>query len=181
MYQIRNKTSPLTFSGSFEKICHGYPTNFSQFNYKIPKTALSKSKCRISFRGPSIRNNFLQNSEKEIESLPFFKSKLKVKLLYFSDEILYFWKYFSCEFATSCWRKGAWWQSHSGFLRVLPHFKNEYESYYLQLEEYLCSVFVCFCNVWRLYEENINIWYIIYNFFSLVNLKNFIFCAYNDC
>ena len=44
MYQIRNKTVPLTFSGSFEKICHGYPTNFSQFNYKIPKTALSKSK-----------------------------------------------------------------------------------------------------------------------------------------
>ena len=54
MYQISNKTAPLTFSGSFEKICHGYPTNFSQFNYKIPKTALSKSKFRISFRGPSI-------------------------------------------------------------------------------------------------------------------------------
>ena len=54
MYQISNKTAPLTFSGSFEKICHGYPTNFSQFIYKIPKTALSKSKFRISFRGPSI-------------------------------------------------------------------------------------------------------------------------------
>ena len=50
MYQIRNKTAPLTFSGSFEKISHGYPTIFSQFNYKIPKTALSKSKSRISFR-----------------------------------------------------------------------------------------------------------------------------------
>ena len=62
MYQIRNKTAPLTFSGSFEKISHGYPTNFSQFNYKIPKTTLCKSKFRISFRGSSIWNNFLQNS-----------------------------------------------------------------------------------------------------------------------
>ena len=90
MYQIRNKTAPLTFSGSFEKIFHGYPTNFSQLNYKIPETKLSKSKFRISFRGPSIWNNFLQNSEKEIESLPLFKSKLKLKLLSFSNEITYF-------------------------------------------------------------------------------------------
>ena len=89
MYQIRNKAGPLTFSRSFEKISHGYPTNFSQFNYKIPKTALSKSKFRISFRGPSIWNNFLQNSEKEIESRPLFKSKLKLKLVSFSNEITY--------------------------------------------------------------------------------------------
>ena len=90
MYQIRNKTAPLTFSGSFEKISHGYPTNFSQFNYKIPKTGLSKSKFRISFRGLSIWNNFLQNSEKENESIPLFKSELKHKLLSFSNEITYF-------------------------------------------------------------------------------------------
>ena len=43
MHQIRNKTTPLTLPGSFEKISHGYPTNFSQLNYKISKTALSKS------------------------------------------------------------------------------------------------------------------------------------------
>ena len=90
MYQIRNNTAPLTFLGSFEKIFHGYPTNFSQFNFKIPKTTLSKCKFRISFRGPSIWNNFLQNSEKEIDSLPLFKSKLKLKLLSFSNEITYF-------------------------------------------------------------------------------------------
>ena len=90
MYQIRNKAAPLTFSGSFEKICHGYPTNFSQFNYKIKKTALSKSKFRISFRWPSVWNNFLQNSKKGIQSLPLFKSKLK------------YFKYFNREFATSC-------------------------------------------------------------------------------
>ena len=59
MYPIRNKTAPLTFSGSSEKISCGYPTNFSQFNYKTPKAALSKSKFRISFRGLSIWNKFL--------------------------------------------------------------------------------------------------------------------------
>ena len=90
MYQIRKKTAPLTFSGSFEKICHGYPTIFSQFNHKIPKTTLSKSKSIISFRGPSIWNNFLENTEKEIESLPLFKCKLNLKLLSFSNEIIYF-------------------------------------------------------------------------------------------
>ena len=90
MYQIRNKTAPLTFSGSFEKIFHGYPKHFSQFTYKNPKTALSKSKSRISFRRTTVWNNFLQNSENEIESLPLFKSKLKLKLLSFSNEITYF-------------------------------------------------------------------------------------------
>ena len=34
IYQIRNKTVPLTFLGSFEKVSHGCRTNFSQFNYK---------------------------------------------------------------------------------------------------------------------------------------------------
>ena len=71
IYQIRKKTAPLTFLGSFEKVSHGCPTNFSQFNYKIPKTANSKSKFRISFRGPSIWNNIHQNFGKEIESLRF--------------------------------------------------------------------------------------------------------------
>ena len=89
-YQITNKTGSLTFSGSFAKICHGYPTNFLQFNYKFPKTTLSKSKFRVSFRRSSIWNNFLQNSVKEIESLPLFKSKQKLKLLSFNNEITYF-------------------------------------------------------------------------------------------
>ena len=69
MYQIRIKTVPLTFSGSFEKICHGYPTNFSQFNYKIPNTTLRKG-----------------NSESHLEGLPSgitFSKILKRKLNHF--------------------------------------------------------------------------------------------------
>ena len=52
-------------------------------------------------------------------------------------------------------KKGAWWQSHSGFLRVLRHFKNQYESCYLQLEKILMQCISIFCIVWRLYKENI--------------------------
>ena len=91
IYQFRNKTGSLTFSRNFEKIWHEYPTIVSQFKYKICKTAFSKSKFRISFRGSSIWNNLLQNYEKEIESLPLFRSKLKLKLLSFSDEFIHFW------------------------------------------------------------------------------------------
>ena len=68
-YQIRNKTGPLTFLESSERICHGYPTKFSQFNYKIRKTKLSKSKFRISCKEPLIWNSILENPEKEISVL----------------------------------------------------------------------------------------------------------------
>ena len=63
---------------------------FSQFNYKIPKITFSKSKFIISFRGPSVYDNFLQNSDEGIESPPLLKSKVKLKLLSFSNEITYF-------------------------------------------------------------------------------------------
>ena len=69
MYQIRNKTTPLTFPGSFEKICYGYPTNFSQFNYKFLKTHLAKA-----------------NSESYLEGLPYgitFSKIVKKKLNHF--------------------------------------------------------------------------------------------------
>ena len=56
----------------------------------MSKTALNKSKFKISFRGPSIWNNFLENSEKEIESFLLFKSNLKFKLLSLSNKIEYF-------------------------------------------------------------------------------------------
>ena len=42
-YQIRNKTAPLAFSGSFEKIYHGDPTNFSQLTIKFLKPHLAKA------------------------------------------------------------------------------------------------------------------------------------------
>ena len=71
MYQIRSKTAPLTFSGCFEKICHGYPTYFPQFNYKFLTLHLEKA-----------------NSESHLEGLPSgitFSEILKKKLNHFSS------------------------------------------------------------------------------------------------
>ena len=162
MYQIRNKTAPLTFSGSFEKISHGYPTNFSQFNYKIPKTALTKSKFRISFRRPSIWNNFLQNLKKKLSHFRFLNLDWNLNCFLLPMK-LHTFNIFQPWFRKTLFTKRGLMTSDfpSGFLRVLPPFKNQYESYYLKLEKYLCSIFVCFCNIWRSYEENVYdmIWY----------------------
>ena len=51
---------------------------------------LSSSKYRISVRGPVLWNEFLTDSEKEIENLSLFKSKLKSKLLSYENEVIFF-------------------------------------------------------------------------------------------
>ena len=51
---------------------------------------VTKCKYRISSRGVLIWNNFLSHYEKQIESSSLFKSKIKLKLLAFENEITYF-------------------------------------------------------------------------------------------
>ena len=65
------------FLPKFQKLAHPYPTNFSKLNYIKPTSQLSRSKYRISVRGPTLWNEFLINSEIEIKNLSFFKSKVK--------------------------------------------------------------------------------------------------------
>ena len=67
-----------------------FPTNSSKLNYIIPKSKLSRSKYRIFVRGPALWNEFLTDSEKEIENLSLFKSKLKSKLLSYENEVITF-------------------------------------------------------------------------------------------
>ena len=90
MHKIYNETAPATFFKLFQKVSHPYPTGFSKLCYKIPKTNLAKYKYRISSRGVLIWNNFLSDYEKQIESSSLFKSKVKLKLLAFENEITYF-------------------------------------------------------------------------------------------
>ena len=95
MYQTRKKTPPLIFSGRFERISLGYPTNFSQFNYKIPKPNLTKANSEShvdrAFHLEWLSTEFWKKKNKiKIESLPLFTSKLKLKVLSFSNEIIYF-------------------------------------------------------------------------------------------
>ena len=90
MHKIYNETAPATFFEPFQKVSHPYPTGFSKLCYKIPKTNLAKYKYRISSRGVLIWNNFLSDYEKQIESSSLFKSKVKLTLLAFENEITYF-------------------------------------------------------------------------------------------
>ena len=51
MYQIRSKAAPLTFSGSFEKICHGYPTIFHNLTIKFLKPHIAKANLESHLEG----------------------------------------------------------------------------------------------------------------------------------
>ena len=88
MHKVYNETAPARFFELFQKVSHPYPTGFSKLCYKIPKTNLAKCKHRISSREVLIWNNFLSDYEKQIESSSLFKSKVKLKLLAFENEIL---------------------------------------------------------------------------------------------
>ena len=90
MHKIHTNASPFAFSNSFETISHCYPTRFSVLGYKKPKLASKKAKYRISFRGPTIWNEFLTETEKIINSFPLFKRNVKSKLLLYENEIKYF-------------------------------------------------------------------------------------------
>ena len=68
---------------------------FHNLTMKFLTPHLAKANSEFHLEGPpSIWNNFLQNSQKEIETLSLFKSKLKLKLLFFSNEIIYSYTYF---------------------------------------------------------------------------------------
>ena len=81
MHKFKAETVPGVFLPTFQKPAHPYPTNFSKLNYIKPTCQLSRSKYRISVRGPDLWNEFLTDSEKEIENLSLFKSKVKSSLI----------------------------------------------------------------------------------------------------
>ena len=90
MHRVHTKTSPPVFTGSFHRISHLYSTRSSTLNFSKPKLKLTKTTYRISIRGPAICNHFVENCLKSIEKTPFFKVKMKSKLLNFDNEISYF-------------------------------------------------------------------------------------------
>ena len=89
MHKIRTETAPPVFLPKFQKPAHPYPTNFSNLNYIKPTSQLSRSKYRISIRGPALWNEFLTKNEKEIGNLLLFKSKVKSKLLSYENEVIF--------------------------------------------------------------------------------------------
>ena len=75
MHKIKTGTDRTAFHTTFNIPSHSYPIRFSSVNYSKPKTRLRKSRFRISIRGPVTWNNFVANTEKELESSSLLKSK----------------------------------------------------------------------------------------------------------
>ena len=90
MYRVHTKTSPPIFTGSFQRISHLYSARSSTLNFSKPKLKLTKTKYIISIKGPAIWNDFVEDCLKCLEETPFFKVKMKSKLLNFDNEISYF-------------------------------------------------------------------------------------------
>ena len=89
MHKIKTGTGPEYFHTTFKMPSHSYPTCLSSVNYSKPRTRLRKSRFRVSVQGPAIRNNFVANAEKELESSSLFKSKVKTKPLNFENEVTF--------------------------------------------------------------------------------------------
>ena len=89
MHKINTGIGPVAFHITFKMPSHSYSTRFSSVNYSKPKTRLHKSRSRISIRGPATWNNFIANTEKELESSSLFKSRVKTKRLDFENDVTF--------------------------------------------------------------------------------------------
>ena len=90
MHKIKNRTAPSLFLANFEQPSHSYPARFSSEYYRKPQIKLCKCRFRISIRGPAIWIDLVRSTEKEIQSSSIFKTKIKIKLLNFENEVTFF-------------------------------------------------------------------------------------------
>ena len=91
MHQISTKTAPSVLLTKFKKPSHLYPNRNSSVSYIKPTCKLNKCKFWISVRGTYLWNEFLTQTEKEIESTSSFKIVVKHKLLSLYNELSHFW------------------------------------------------------------------------------------------
>ena len=90
MHQISTKTALNVFLSKFKNPSHLYPTRFSNVSYIKPTYKLNNCKFCISTRVPYLWNEFLTQTDKEIESTFSFKTVVKHKLLSLHDELSHF-------------------------------------------------------------------------------------------
>ena len=90
MHRIKMGNIPEVFHETIKKPNHKYPTTFSNLNYSIKKYSLKSTKYSVSYRGPTLWNTILDTTDKEIESHLLLKKKIKSKLLYITNEQVFF-------------------------------------------------------------------------------------------
>ena len=90
MFKVENSISPRVFHQVFSLIDHLYPIKVFDNNFKICDFSLKLRRFAIGFRGPTIWNKFLTESEKCYTNIDVFKNKIEEKILTFSNEFLLF-------------------------------------------------------------------------------------------
>ena len=92
MHQISTKIAPSVFLSKFKNPSHLHPTRFSNVNYIKRTYKVNKCKFRISVREPYPWNEFLTQTEREIETTSSFKILVKQNLLSSYNELPHFRK-----------------------------------------------------------------------------------------
>ena len=87
MHRVHSKASTPVFTGSLPKVSHLHSTTLSTLNFSKPKLKLIKNKYKISVRSLAIWNDFVEDCLKCIVKDPFFKIKIRSKLIGFDNEI----------------------------------------------------------------------------------------------
>ena len=64
MHKVNNNVAPVAFHEIFTKPSHNYPTNFSYNSFSLKKCSLNSTTYSVSFRGPKLWNDFLNNEKK---------------------------------------------------------------------------------------------------------------------
>ena len=80
MHKTRYGINPRIFLPRFREVDHQYPTRFSQNSFYYKRSACKTTSFAITFRGPTIWNNFLSQHEKSIPHLLSFLKQIKFKL-----------------------------------------------------------------------------------------------------
>ena len=80
MFKFQNSIIPIVFNHIFSLIDHLYPIRLSGNSLKIWDFILKLARFTIAFRGPTIWNKFLTESEKGYTSIDIFKNTAKEKI-----------------------------------------------------------------------------------------------------
>ena len=83
IFAVKNSITPRVYNQVFSLIDHLYPTRISDNSFKICDFNSKLTRFAIGFRGPTIWNKFLTESEKCYTSIDVFKNKIKEKILVF--------------------------------------------------------------------------------------------------
>ena len=89
MNKIKNRAAPSSFLENLSSLLIRIQHAFQVAVTENHKPNLRKCRFRISIRGPAIWNDLVGSTEKEIQSSSF-KTKIKIKLLNFENEVTFF-------------------------------------------------------------------------------------------